>query len=82
MQSIQSTSRLGTGVVVPYFVPIGTDKDITLTPDISPKIRTLEVGYRQIVNNGSFTFDGAISDDDIEFASLRIRQNCWTVQCF
>ena len=71
MQSIQSTSRLGTGVVVPYFIPIGTDKDITLTPDISPKTRMLEVGYRQIVNKGSFTFDGAISDDDIESASLR-----------
>ena len=71
VQSIQSTSRLGTGVVVPYFIPIGTDKDITLTPDISPKTRMLEVGYRQIVNKGSFTFDGAISDDDIESASLR-----------
>ena len=71
VQSIQSTSRLGTGVVVPYFIPIGTDKDITLTPDISPKTRMLEVGYRQIVNKKSFTFDGAISDDDIESASLR-----------
>ena len=71
VQSIQLTSRLGTGVVVPYFIPIGTDKDITLTPDISPKTRMLEVGYRQIVNKGSFTFDGAISDDDIESASLR-----------
>ena len=41
--SIRSTSRLGTGVVVPYFIPIGTDKDITLTPYISAKTRTLEV---------------------------------------
>jgi len=69
--SIRSTSRLGTGVVVPYFIPIGTDKDITLTPYISAKTRTLEVRYRQVVKNGSFTFDGAISDDDIETASLR-----------
>lgn len=69
--SIRSTSRLGTGVVVPYFVPIGTDKDITLTPYISAKTRTLEVRYRQVVKNGSITFDGAISDDDIESASLR-----------
>ena len=69
--SIRSTSRLGTGVVVPYFIPIGTDKDITLTPYISAKTRTLEVRYRQVVKNGSFTFDGAISDDDIESASLR-----------
>ena len=71
VQSIQSTSRLGTGVVVPYFIPIGTDKDITLTPDISPKTRMLEVDYRQIVNKKSFTFDGAISGNDIESASLR-----------
>ena len=69
--SIRSTSRLGTGVVVPYFIPIATDKDITLTPYISAKTRTLEVRYRQVVKNGSFTFDGAISDDDIESASLR-----------
>ena len=69
--SIRSTSRLGTGVVVPYFIPIGTDKDITLTPYISAKTRTLEVRYRQVVKNGSFSFDGAISDDDIESASLR-----------
>ena len=69
--SIRSTSRLGTGVVVPYFIPIGTDKDITLTPYISAKTRTLEVRYRQVVKNGSFAFDGAISDDDIEAASLR-----------
>ena len=69
--SIRSTSRLGTGVVVSYFIPIGTDKDITLTPYISAKTRTLEVSYRQVVNNGYFTFDGAISDDEIEFASLR-----------
>jgi LPS-assembly protein len=69
--SIRSTSRLGTGVVVPYFIPIGTDKDITLTPYISAKTRTLEVRYRQVVKNGSFTFDGAISDDDIGSASLR-----------
>ena len=69
--SIRSTSRLGTGVVVPYFIPIGTDKDITLTPYISAKTRTLEVRYRQVVKNGSFTFDGAISDDDIETTSLR-----------
>jgi len=69
--SIRSTSRLGTGVVVPYFLPIGTDKDFTITPYISAKTRTLEVRYRQVVNNGSFTFDGAISDDEIENASLR-----------
>ena len=58
-------------MVVPYFIPIGTDKDITLTPDISPKTRMLEVDYRQILNKKSFTFDGAISDDDTEPASLR-----------
>ena len=69
--SIRSTSRLGTGVVVPYFIPIGTDKDITLTPYISAKTRTLEVRYRQVVKNGFYSFDGAISDDDIVSSSLR-----------
>ena len=69
--NIRSTSRLGTGIVAPYFIPIGTDKDITLTPYISAHTRTLEVRYRQVVRNGSLTFDGAISDDKIESASLR-----------
>ena len=69
--SIRSTSRLGTGVVIPYFIPIGTDKDITLTPYLSPQTRTLEVRYRQVVKNGSFTFDGAISDDDLDTSALR-----------
>ena len=69
--SIRSTSRLGTGVVLPYFIPIGTDKDITLTPYLSAQTRTLEVRYRQLVENGSFTFDGAISDDALNTSSLR-----------
>ena len=69
--SIRSTSRLGAGIVTPYFIPIGPDKDITLTPYISSQTRTLEVRYRQVVKNGTFTFDGALSDDDIESASLR-----------
>ena len=69
--SIRSTSRLGTGVVIPYFIPIGTDKDITLTPYLSPQTRTLEVRYRQVVKNGSFTFDSAISYDDLDKSALR-----------
>ena len=69
--SLRSTSRLGTGIVTPYFLPIGTDKDLTFSPYISPNTRTLQVRYRQVVSNGKFQFDGSISDDNLNTSSLR-----------
>ncbi|WP_247738729.1 LPS assembly protein LptD [Shimia sp. R9_2] len=65
------TSLLGNGVKLPYFFPIGEDKDITLTPYISTESRTLEFSYRQAFENGGFQVDGAISDDDLRPGETR-----------
>jgi LPS-assembly protein len=59
------TSLLGNGIKLPYFIPIGDDKDVTLTPYLSQNSRTLEFRYRQAFENGGFQVDGAISDDDL-----------------
>ena len=59
----RSSSLLGIGFKVPYFVTIGDDKDMTLTPYLSDKTTTVEWRYRQAFANGSLTADGAISSD-------------------
>ena len=61
----RSTTQLGTGLKVPYFIPIGDHRDITLTPYISPNTRTLELRYRQAFVSGDFSFEGALTSDDL-----------------
>ncbi|MDA5555893.1 LPS-assembly protein LptD [Shimia sp. MMG029] len=63
--NFRRTSLLGNGIKLPYFFPIGDDKDLTLTPYISTNTRTLEFRYRQAFENGGIELDGAISDDDL-----------------
>ena len=59
------TSELGTGYKIPYFIPIGDHKDLTLTPYLSPETRTLELTYRQAFANGNLRATGAVSDDTL-----------------
>merc|ERR1712034_213433 len=40
--TLRSTSLLGTGLRLPYFIPIGDHQDLTLTPYLSSETRTLE----------------------------------------
>ena len=47
MPSLEVSSKLGTGVRIPYFVPIKEDKDLLLTPLLSTETNTLEYRYRQ-----------------------------------
>lgn len=63
--SIHNSSLLGVGVRVPYFIRLGDDKDLTVTPFLTTKTRTLELRYRQAFRNGRIEFEGAVSDDDI-----------------
>ncbi|SLN16207.1 LPS-assembly protein LptD precursor [Roseovarius albus] len=63
--SATSSTTLGTGVRTPYFIPFGDDKDLTLTPFLTDKTRTLEWRYRQAFRNGRIEFEGAYSNDDI-----------------
>ncbi len=63
--SVRTTSELGTGLKLPYFVTLGPSADVTLTPYLSPQTTTLEFRYRQAFRRGDITFEGAVSRDDI-----------------
>lgn len=63
--TLYNSTLLGFGAKVPYFIRIGDDKDLTLTPFITNETRTLEFRYRQAFRNGGIEFEGAISDDDL-----------------
>ncbi|GGH19431.1 LPS-assembly protein [Cribrihabitans marinus] len=63
--SIRSTSQLGTGVRIPYFIRLGDHRDLTLTPYISSKTRTLGLRYRQAFRTGRIQLEGAYTRDDL-----------------
>lgn len=63
--TIRSSTLLGLGIKIPYFIPIGDHQDVTLTPYLSPKTRTLEFRYRRAFHNGDLQFDGALSSDTL-----------------
>lgn len=63
--SIRTTSNLGSGVKIPYFFRIGDHKDLTLSPYVSRKTRTLDARYRQAFRSGRIIFEGAHTRDDL-----------------
>ncbi|WP_415183291.1 LPS-assembly protein LptD [Phaeovulum sp.] len=64
--TMRTTSSLGTGLKLPYFLPLGDSRDLTLTPYFSAsRTRTLELRYRQAFSTGTMEWNGAISRDDI-----------------
>lgn len=63
--SIQSTSQLGTGIRIPYFIKLGDHKDLTLAPFLSSSSKTLELRYRQAFRRGRIEFNGAVTRDDL-----------------
>ena len=50
---------------MPYFIKLGDHKDLTLTPYVSPKTRTLGLRYRQAFKNGRIRLLGAYTRDDL-----------------
>ena len=62
--SVRTTSQLGTGLKIPYFITLGEHRDLTLTPYLSSVTRTLELRYRQAFRRGRINFDAAITRDD------------------
>ena len=62
--SIRTTSQLGTGLKIPYFIKIGETRDLTVTPYLSSATRTLELRYRQVFRTGRIEFNGAVTRDD------------------
>ena len=64
--SLRTTSNLGTGVRLPYFIPLGPSADLTLTPYLtSQNSRTLGFRYRQAFATGQIEVNGAITKDEI-----------------
>ncbi len=64
--SIRTTSQLATGVKVPYFFRLGDHRDLTLTPYVSSKTRTLGYRYRQAFRRGRIEIEGAHTRDDLQ----------------
>jgi LPS-assembly protein len=55
-------SQLGYNIRAPYFIVLGPDKDITLTPRVFSKVRpSLAAQYRQRLKHGRFDVDGSIT---------------------
>ena len=63
--SVRTTSQLGTGLKLPYFVPIGENKDLTFSPYFSSRTRTLDLRYRQAFRKGRIEINGAYTRDDL-----------------
>ena len=63
--SVRSTSALGVGLKIPYFIKLSDKRDITLTPYFSSSTSTLELRYRQAYRNGRIAFEGAVTRDDL-----------------
>ena len=69
--SIRSTSQLGTGLKIPYFIKLGDHRDLTVTPYLSSVTRTVELRYRQAFRTGRIEFNGALTRDDEQPGQIR-----------
>ena len=64
---IRTTSELGTGINLPYFITLGDSRDLTVTPYVSSKQgRSLALRYRQVFRTGQIEVNGALSSDNIQ----------------
>lgn len=69
--SLRANSQLGTGMRLPYFLTLGDHADVTLTPYVSARTRTLQARLRRAFAAGDVIFDGAISRDDLQPGETR-----------
>lgn len=71
---LRTTSALGTGLKLPYFLPLGESRDLTITPYLTTKGgRTVETRYRQAFRTGTLEFSATASRDEILPGELRGR---------
>jgi LPS-assembly protein len=63
---LDSSTLLGFGIKLPYFIPMGDHADLTLTPYLSPVTSTLQMRLRRAFLNGDIRVEGAISKDSLE----------------
>ena len=66
MPSLHSSSTLGTGLSLPYFITLGDSRDLTVTPFATTKgTRSLDLRYRQAFRSGEIDITGSASRDDL-----------------
>lgn len=66
LPTMRSSSVLGLGLRLPYFIAIGDSRDLTLTPYVSEGgAKTLQFRYRQAYRNGTIEFEGAYGRDSV-----------------
>jgi LPS-assembly protein len=64
--TLRTTSDLGTGVKLPYFIALGKSADVTLIPYISTNdSQTLGLRYRQAFATGRIEVSGSVSRDQL-----------------
>ncbi|WP_299416265.1 LPS assembly protein LptD [uncultured Sulfitobacter sp.] len=69
--SIRSTSSLGVGLKIPYFIKLSEKRDLTITPYFSSSTSTVELRYRQAYRNGRIQFDAAVTRDELQPSDTR-----------
>lgn len=64
--SIRSSTAQGTGLLLPYFITMGQNRDLLVTPYFtSTGNRTLNLRYRQAFAAGTLELTGAVTKDNI-----------------
>ena len=70
--SVRTTSQLGTGLKLPYFIVLGTSRDLLVTPYFTvPGDRTVALRYRQAFEHGTVLVNTAVSRDSIRPGATR-----------
>lgn len=69
--TLTSSTLLGFGIRLPYFIPIGDSQDVTLTPHLTTLSKSVEVRYRRAFRYGNIQVTGAVSGDDFRGSGLR-----------
>jgi hypothetical protein len=63
----RASSRLGFGVTLPYFIPLGPSRDLTLAPTFTTgRMVALSARYRQALAFGGVELGGQIARDRLE----------------
>lgn len=69
--TLRADDRTGTQLQVPYFLELGDNRDVTITPWIGLATQTVELRYRQAFRNGRLEAEGAVSWDDLTSSPTR-----------
>jgi LPS-assembly protein len=64
--TLRTTSDLGAGLKLPYFIVLSPSSDLTVTPYLTLRdSRTLDLRYRQIFPTGEIELNGAVTRDEL-----------------